>query len=920
MEDDRWLQMRELFDAVCDLPPESWRGELERLTQDPDLLRDALDLLKAQTSTLERARGPLDGLLARIAAPELEPGETLGPWRLTERLASGGMGVVYAAERADDLYARKVAVKLLRGLADPRTAQRLAEERRILAGLQHPNIARLYDGGTTAAGLPYLVMEFVEGRPLDAYCREQGLGLRERLALFVRICRAVQAAHARLVVHCDLKPGNILVRDDGEPILLDFGIARLLDDGGEGERLVFCTPAYAAPETLAGAPVGVASDVFSLGVLLLELIACRNVERGADDRARPLPAPSQWAGEGCQWRMRLRGDPDAIIARACALEPAQRYASVDALANDVQRYLDHRVVAARQGGRAYRLGRVLRRHWQAATVAVLVLGLSGAFVWRLGEERARAQEEAQVADQVSQFMLQAFEAADPRARGKGEVEATAREVLDAGAARIETELADSPAMRARVQHVIGQAYMNVGQGQRAEALLSVAAEGLIAPGVDRPLEALDALNELSTLLANGRRGAEAEEVARRSLALADQQSPTLELQAMRARAFNSLGLALSEQEQFQPALEAFQESLRLRKGTPDWVRRRAAVMNNLGLLYRRWGRLEQSREVLEEALVLKVELHGAESYDAWVTRHVLALTVFEEGRYREAEALQRQNLALALKLFGEQSDNTATTCLELAGLNQDLGNYRAATEFYTQALAIQAQVLGEDSVDYAITLNNFASLEEVRGNTAGAQQMYRRSFEIRRAALGDEAGPTLRAGANLGRSLMRGGDVAAAKPLLDHALETWSTRLEPDARDMLITRLGLAEWEMRAARHAAAHASLAVIRPLLEGKPGQLRFRHQALLAELLQREGRLAEAAEAWAQAVALAEAEYGADTINTARQRVLWAEALQLAGRNAQAREQLARAEPVLRGQLVPDSDLPRRMARVQAAAGKG
>ena len=151
---------------------------------------------------------------------QLQPGDTLGPWRLTGRLASGGMGVVFAAERADELYEQKVAVKLLHGLPDPRTAERLAEERRILAGLQHPNIARLYDGGTTAAGLPYLVMEFVDGQPLDAHCGVRRLDLRQRLALFVRVCRAVQAAHAHLVVHCDLKPGNVLVRDDGEPVLL----------------------------------------------------------------------------------------------------------------------------------------------------------------------------------------------------------------------------------------------------------------------------------------------------------------------------------------------------------------------------------------------------------------------------------------------------------------------------------------------------------------------------------------------------------------------------------------------------------------------------------------------------------------------------------------------------------------------------
>ncbi|AKC87484.1 serine/threonine-protein kinase [Pseudoxanthomonas suwonensis] len=919
---ERWQQLRELFDAVCDLPPEAWSGELERLTADPGLMRETLELLRAQTQTLERARAPLDGLLSRIAAPELQPGDTLGPWRLTGRLASGGMGVVFAAERADELYVQTVAVKLLRGLSDPRTAERLAEERRILAGLQHPNIARLYDGGTTAAGLPYLVMEFVDGQALDAYCRDQALDLRQRLALFVRVCRAVQAAHAHLVVHCDLKPGNVLVRADGEPVLLDFGIARLLDGAGQGERTAYCTPAYAAPETLSGQPVGVASDVFSLGVILVELLADRRVERDAADRDRPVAAPSKWAGADCPWRRRLRGDLDAIAARACALEPAWRYASVEALANDVQRYLDHRAVAARRGSRLYRLGRGLRRHWRGASVAAMVLALSGAFVWRLGEEREQARQEALMAEQVGRFMLSAFEAADPRKRGKGETEASAREVLDAGAERIDRELADSPAIRARVQHVIGQAYMNVGQSQRGEELLRAAAGSLLSAEVDRPLEAVDALNELAVLLANGRRGDEAEQVARQALALVEERggSDAKEVQDVRARAWNSLGLALMNQERFQEALDAFEHSLELRDSLPDVQRHRARVNHNIGLLYRKWGDLGRSEAILRDSLAMKIELEGANSYATWITRHVLAMTVAEQGRLREAEALQKENLALALALFGDDSDHTATVYNELASLNQDLGDYQAAGAYYAHALEIKARVAGEDSVDYVVTLNNLASLEESRGDSERALQLYRRSFEFRHAKLGAENPSTLRAEANLGRALMRSGRVDEAEPLLAHALAVWSARLAADATDVLITRLGWAEWEIRAGRHAAARATLEALRPLLAGKPPQLALRHQALVADLLQREGRAADAAAAWSQAVALAEQQYGTDTISTARHRVPLAESLFDAGQPGPAREQLRQAAPVLREQLLPGSELPQRMARLESVLGAG
>lgn len=911
-DEERWRHVRGLFDAVCDLPPEQWRGQLERLTRDPELLRETLELLGAQTRTLERARGPLDGLLQRIAAPELQPGDTLGPWRLVERLASGGMGVVFAAERADELYVQKVAVKLLRGLPDPRTAERLAEERRILAGLQHPNIARLYDGGTTAAGLPYLVMEFVDGQPLDVYCGARALDLRQRLALFVRVCRAVQAAHAHLVVHCDLKPGNVLVRDDGEPVLLDFGIARLLDGAGQGQRATFCTPAYAAPETLSGEPVGVAGDVFSLGVILVELLACRRVERGAGDRGTPVAAPSAWAGEGCAWRGRLRGDLDAIAARACALQPAARYASVEALADDVQRYLEHRAVVARGGSRLYRIGRGLRRNWRAASVAALLLALCAGFVWRLDRERAQARHEALVASQVGDFLVTAFEAADPDKRGTAATEASAREVLDAGAARIDAGLADSPAVRARLMAVIGQAYKNIGQTRKAEDMLRKASDALLAPEVDQPAQAAATLGELAVVLANDRRADEAEPVARQALALADAHGDA----ALQAHAWNSLGLALKAGQEFDDAQAAFERALVLFAAPPARLRGTVTVRHNLGLLYRERGDYAASERELRDVLALRSELDGAESADAWGTRQTLAGTLLEGGRPEDAEALYRQNLALALKLFGEDSANTGVVFNQLANVNQDLGHYAEAADDYRHALRISAAVAGEDSTDYMVTLNNLATLEESRGNAAEAEALYRRSLEYRRRELGAENPGTLRAEANLGRLLMRTGRMDEAAPLLTHSFQTWSARLEPAAPDMLFSRLGWAEWQLRGGRLDDARATLAALLPDLQGKSPQLLFRHRTLEADLALREGDAAAGAQAWTEALAMAEGLFGADTIATARWRVPMAEALLAAGDAAAARDQYQRAAPVLRAQMLPESELVQRLDRLQKA----
>ena len=491
MQTQRWQELRRLFDAVCDLPAERWREQLRALSDDDSLIEEVLQLLGAQTEAFGQVARPLGELLADSGGSELQAGDRLDAWRLVERLASGGMGTVFTAERVDGLFRQQVAIKLLRSNAvnQEEFAQRLAAERQLLAELQHPNIARLYDGGTTPTGQPYLVMEYVPGRALDEYCEWRAPDLRQRLHLFQRICGAVQSAHQRLIVHCDLKPGNVLVLDDGEPVLLDFGIAQVLDrQQGDGERNnTFCTPAYASPELLGGARVSVVSDVFALGVLLTELLACRTLARTLADRDTPVPLPSALAQADCAWRSQLRGDLDAIAARACDLDPRKRYSSVEALSQDIGRHLDWRTVTARLPTWSYRSTRYLRRHWREAAATATVLLLAGGFVWRVTTERARAQREAAVAEQVSEFLVSAFDAADPSMRGaRARQDVSARQVLDASAARIEHGLDETPAIRARLRAVLGRAYRNLGQPQRAEALLDRAAREFLDPAVAQP--------------------------------------------------------------------------------------------------------------------------------------------------------------------------------------------------------------------------------------------------------------------------------------------------------------------------------------------------------------------------------------------------------------------------------------------------
>jgi serine/threonine-protein kinase len=905
-----WQDLRRLFDAVCDLPPSQWEESLRTLSNDPALIREALALLHAQTAGFDRALQPLRELMGTLSTDELQIGDRLGVWQLIQRLASGGMGTVYVAERADELFRQRVAIKLLRGGANSSaTAQRLAAERQILAELQHPNIAKLFDGGTTPAGQPYLVMEYIEGLPLDQYCTQRALTLHERLQLFLRVCAPVQAAHQRLIVHCDLKPSNVLVRDDGQPMLLDFGIARLLGDGDAGAG--FCTPAYASPELLSGARVGVASDVFGLGVLLTELLACARSGRGPDDSERPVPLPSELATADCAWRGRLTGDLDAIASKACALDPERRYATVEALAADIHRHLAWKPVAARTSTARYRIWRWTRRHWRGSAIASAAVIVAVLFVWRLSAERERAQEEARTAQRVSDFLVETFDAADPRMRGpKGTEEPTARGLLDLAVAKVDTELAGSPAMLARMRAVLGRAYANLGERKRAEEMLRQAAEALLSPPVSRPDLAAEAYSELSNLMSNQLRAADAMEAAQRSLdlRLRHDASP----RAL-ADSYNALGLAQQSAADFANARTSLMQALVLSREAhgPESLEV-ASVLHNTATLLRAMGDMGAAEASYRQALAIKLR-HGENSVTVHNSRQGLATALNFMGRFEEAADLQRQNIRLAEALVGRDSERVADAEMKLALVLQQAGDYAGAGLHYREAMAVGIRVHGRGTLDYAVVAGQLATLEEARGDFAAAEKLYREAMEIRRANLpvGDRS--RLRSDVFWARILMRMGRTEEARPVMDEALPAWRAIYESNraSPEYVVARLIQTEWLMHQGRLDEAQAAVPVV---VADTPAAV-VRREVLLAELAQRGKDPQLAARLWQQAVASSSAVVGADRPPTAQWRVPFAESLVAAGRIREAGEQIRRAEPVLRKALVGDAQMLKRLEALKA-----
>lgn len=921
MHTQRWQELRRLFDAVCDLPAERWRAELHALSDDESLIEEALQLLGAQTEEFGQVARPLGELMAQRSESELQPGDRLDGWLLGDRLASGGMGTVFVAERADGLFRQQVAIKLLRsnGVNQQEFAERLAAERQLLAELQHPNIARLYDGGTTPTGQPYLVMEYVSGRALDEYCELRAPDLRQRLHLFQRICGAVQSAHQRLIVHCDLKPGNVLVLDDGEPVLLDFGIAQVLDrQQSDGERNnTFCTPAYASPELLGGARVSVVSDVFALGVLLTELLACCTAGRGQADRDTPVPLPSALAGAQCAWRSQLRGDLDAIAARACAPDPRKRYSSVEALSQDISRHLAWRTVTARAPTWGYRFTRYLRRHWREAAATATVLLLAGGFVWRVSAERARAEREAAVAQQVSDFLVSAFDAADPRMRGaRAGEDVSARQVLDASASRIEQGLNDTPAIRARLRAVLGRAYRNLGQPQRAEALLEQAASEFLDPAVARPDQAAQALAELSRSMSDRQYGEQAVAVARRALALREREGEPRAL----ADAYDTLALAQVANSQYAEAERSFGQSQRLRRKhamsqSPD---ERAAMLGNLGQLYRRRGELKRAEQAFREALEIARD-SGARTVATQINQFALAKVLFGQGRAAETWRELLENLELARDLYGEESDMVANIHVDLGDAASDLGDYRQSGEHYRAALAIMAKVAGPRSLDYARVLNNYAALADERGDVAEAERLWREALSIRRQHLDPQERRVLRVESGMGRMLARAGRADEAAPLIDHALGQWRKLYGEDLAGILVATLSRIEWLLVRNRLEEAADELAS----LDVRRGEynlfLLARIPMLQAELAQRRGDWGEAERAWLKVVEDSTARAGAQQIKTAKARVPYAEVLLARDDARAAAEQLRLAEPVLRRELYREADLLKRLDVVKQGLAK-
>ena len=725
-------RLQALFDEAVQLDGDARTTFIDEACGDDSSLRQALlELLEAdQQQTVKPSFSLSDDAAAEVALDAALEGTVLGAYRLLKRIGAGGMGTVFLAERADGAFERQVAVKVVRrGMDTEQVLQRFQAEREILSRLDHPNIAALLDGGVTPDGRPYLVMEYVDGVSITEFCDRQRLPIERRLELFQAVCHAVHHAHRNLVVHRDLKPSNILVTADGTVKLLDFGIAKLLDDTEDAQLtrtgMRALTPAYASPEQLSGEAVTTGTDVYALGVNLYELLAGRRpfealrtpeemrqqvlsgeaprpstaitkIPADAEGRAAPKTLETISASRSVppgRLRQALSGDLDTICLMAIRRDPAERYGSAEQLAEDVDRHLLGQPVQAQPPSLGYRLGKFVRRHKTGvAATAVFLLALGATVVFytdQLQAERDRARVEAETAERVVTFMEELFDLADPE-ESRGE-DITVREVMDEGAERLRTELEDEPAVRARLLDVMGGVYLTLKSSAEAEQVLLQAVEDWERVGEGGEAGLVETLNKLG-----GVQG----QLMKQNVAVAT----------------------------YERALEL----ARVTEGDPSL--KVAELLNNLSLIESQRGDYLRMEELLREAIAMEEALSedgqlkaGAKLFNlAWVTQY--------NGRYDDAIELYLRSRELLELEYGEDHPRVLYPMQALAVLYTEIGDYDAADALMTEVLDKTRTIYGEESVDYGFALSDMGRIRSGQERYDEAEALLVQAIEVLRAA------------------------------------------------------------------------------------------------------------------------------------------------------------------------------------------
>lgn len=832
----RWQTIERLFAEALQRHGEDRTAFLaDACGSDTKLLAEVEALLSADA----RTELPLQSAVRR-AAGELQDAsadtlleQRVGNYQLVELLGAGGMGSVYLGRRIDEQFEHEVAIKMLPYSGAQREfVERFRAERQVLAGLDHPNIAKLLDGGETADGVPYLVMEYVRGLPIDEYCDAHKLTIPERLTIFLDICAAIDYAHRNLVVHRDVKPSNILVTDDGTPKLLDFGIAKVLEPGAtyggltqDGQRLM--TPDYASPEQVRGEPVSTATDIYSLGVLLYRLLCGHAPYRGRNDVPSSLAqaileeAPSKpstaitrsgdatandqaiaasRASTYARLRRCLRGDLDNITLTALRKEPERRYPSARAMQLDIDNYLTDRPIAARADSVGYRFGKFARRN-RIGVVAATAMGvvLVGA-AFQIVAQRDRAEAEAATARQVSDFLVSMLQASDPYER---QTDVTTRELLDNGARKIDLELANQPLVAARLKTTMARAYSSLGLYDTAATLVESALSGIDARS-DTTRDRANGLIAWATIENARQNHGQALVHAEEAIRLLDGNEP-----ATMADALIAMSRALISLDESERARQSAQDAVALLEsqiGTDD--PRTNAARAHLSFTENELGNYVVARDLAERVVTWTERTYGENDLLLARPLHHLGRITWYQGDYRTAHDVYKRELAILESSLGVNHPALHPVLISLATNERNLGYELNAKAYYERAI----QVLEDsESPPLGQLANSYGSLGTLimdAGYLDEAEPLILRGLELSEQQFGKgNAESTFRL-LHVGILYRKRGDYAQGRNYLTQAVNAALSRYPDSHRDVQIMRLHLGVNELYSGDSATAREIL----------------------------------------------------------------------------------------------------------------
>ncbi len=766
-------KLKSIFNHLLTLDPESRTKYLSDLNKsEPEVEKEIRTLLKAYESTEDFLELP------SIAANTFQEeeiqnnsfiGKRIGSFNIIKEAGSGGMGIVYIGQRDDKEFEQQVAIKILRnGLTTEYLVKRFQKERQTLANLQHPNIAKLFDGGTTDDDLPYLIMEFIDGIPITDYCDEHNLTIKQRLKLFQAVCDAVQYAHQNLVVHRDIKPGNILVNKEGRPKLLDFGVAKLIDEESDltKTRMWHLTPEYASPEQIKGENISTRSDIYSLGVLLYQLLSGYQpyliktsspfaISKIITEEKIKKPSEIHLNNEGLidfevkerseKVSQQLKGDLDNIVFKAMHKDQTKRYISVQGFNNDIIRYLKGLPVAARKDTIVYRLSKFVKRHKVGTALFILfniiIYSSIAAIIYQgniAAEERDKAKIENKKFEKVNSFLQEMLSSVDPSEIGR---DVKVYDILEKAANDVETELSDQPEIEASIRSTLGNTYVNLGEYDKGK------------PFLDKALT----INENIF-------GKESEQVA---------------------QSLHDIGLYYDWVGEYKAADSLYSESIKIfRKVLKEPTKRFADALNDYGITTMNFGHYEKAEILYNEAIDIALSLYGEKNRNTAVFMNNLALNFLDSGGLNEAEMYFKKSSSIIIELLGENRPEVGSIYNNLAYLYVTKNELKLAEEYLHKSYQLKVNLKGKDHSDVGLALNNLGVINVRMGNYVEAEKYLSDAVRQYRKTFAEEHPFVALSQYWLGKVFLETNRLDKAESLLRKSLNTRNKKLLNENKDI----------------------------------------------------------------------------------------------------------------------------------------